>query len=234
MSGIELVVLDVDGTLYDQRPLRRRMALELLTAVATGRERVATLQVLRTFRRHRERLANEGARDVTRRQYDDVAASIGTDVDEVKRAVQVWMHERPLDALRACRAAGIDAWLRDLRARGVVTAVLSDHLIGAKLAALDIEVDLVASAEDAAIDRLKPDPTGLRHLMAAASRPPSTTLVVGDRPERDGAIAERTGARFLRKVWRRPRDGGEVFDFGTLVGTIGAPAVDGRVSGGDA
>lgn len=222
MNEIELVVFDVDGTLYDQRPLRRRMAVDLLAAVARGRERPGVVATLRAFRRQRERLADDEAEDVTRRQYVDVAQALGVREDEVRRAVRVWMHERPLRFLRASRARGIDALLRDVRDRRVTTAVLSDHRATTKLQALDLEVDIVVSAEDPEVDRFKPDVTGLERVMSMASVAPAATLVIGDRLERDGAIAARTGARFVLKVWRRPRGPDEVDDFATLVGRIGA------------
>lgn len=215
-------MFDVDGTLYDQRPLRRRMAVDLLAAIARGRERPGVVATLRTFRRQRERLADDEAHDVTRRQYVDVAQALGVREDEVRRAVRVWMHERPLRFLRASRAHGIDALLTDLRSRRVATAVLSDHLAVEKLAALDVEVDIVVSAEDPEVDRFKPDVTGLERVMALAAVAPAATLVIGDRPDRDGAIAGRAGARFVRKVWRRPRRADEVDDFAALVGTTGA------------
>jgi FMN phosphatase YigB (HAD superfamily) len=222
--AVELVVLDLDGTLYDARPLRRRMAVELLTAVATRRLAPRSLAALRAFRRHREALAEAGADGVRDRQYREAAAQAGVSEDELRALVARWMHERPLRHLRACRAAGIDAWLADLRERGVATSVLSDHLVGRKLTALGLAVDLEASAEDPEVDRFKPHPAGLEHLLARADVDPDRTLVVGDRPERDGAAAAAIGAAFLRKVWRRPEGAHEVRDFATLVGSVGSDA----------
>src|SRR5205085_7169977 len=57
-EGIKLVVFDVDGTLYRQRALRARMVRDLLLhSMATSTLKI--IDVLRTYRRIRERLANE-------------------------------------------------------------------------------------------------------------------------------------------------------------------------------
>ena len=50
--AVDLVIFDVDGTLYDQSRLRLRMALEMAgSALAGGGAR--DLRIVRSYRRHR-------------------------------------------------------------------------------------------------------------------------------------------------------------------------------------
>ena len=82
-----------------------------------------------------------------------------------------------------------------LHAQGKRVAVLSDSPAQDKLAALGLEPDLVVWAGDAGVGRLKPDPRGLRQILSRTGIGAERTLVVGDRAERDGAVATQVGAQ---------------------------------------
>jgi len=215
------VLFDLDGTLYDQRPMRRRMALALLAAVARGAERPSTLDVLRRFRTHRERLAESEAEEVTVRQYADVATPLGIEPGDVRRVVERWMHQAPLAWLPRWVDPGAAQLLADLRDRGVATAIVSDFPATAKLDALGLQADVVVSAEDAGVDRLKPHPAGLLEALARLGVAPGRALMVGDRPERDGAAAARAGTGFVHRVWCGKGGPDRVRGLDALVGRVG-------------
>ena len=62
-SKIRAVLLDMDGTLYDQRPLRSLMAFELMTLPLRLRSMssaMTRLRILRHFRKIREDLRHLG------------------------------------------------------------------------------------------------------------------------------------------------------------------------------
>lgn len=221
---LDLVVFDVDGTLYDARRLRLLMAgWLLLNAARCGS--LGKLRTLAAFRRMREALAEAGAApgtparperqqghtghdraggldrasgvDFQRLQYLLPAQRLGLRPCEVQAVVEAWMEQRPLRWLAACRRPGIQAVFAGLRARGLRVAALSDYPAREKLATLGLEADPVVWAGDPGVGRLKPDPRGLRHLLSLAGAEASRTLVVGDRADRDGAVAERVGAQAL-------------------------------------
>ena len=60
------------------------------------------------------------------------------------------------------------------------------------------------------VQRLKPHPHGLEVLIAQAGATPATTLLIGDRAERDGAAAMRAGAQALI-LSRKSRPGFRTF-----------------------
>ena len=72
-KDIDLVVFDVDGTLYDQKRLRLVMLRRLLAATWTSRS-LDTLLTLRTFRQVREALGDQPEPDFMRLQYARTAA----------------------------------------------------------------------------------------------------------------------------------------------------------------
>jgi HAD superfamily hydrolase (TIGR01509 family) len=87
------------------------------------------------------------------------------------------------------------------RAAGGATALVSDYPARLKLDALaarDLFDVVLANGESAEVVALKPDP---RSLLAAAAKlgvAPEQCLVIGDRPDADGAAAQAAGMAFRR------------------------------------
>ncbi|GBR09628.1 HAD family hydrolase [Acetobacter oeni] len=191
---VDLVVFDVDGTLYDQRRLRIRMARELVTHTLLRCDLTA-MRVLRTFRNRREALAEAGAEDFEARLLRETATATGVTPAAVEAIVAEWILRRPLRHLRACRYPAVDDLFAGLVRAGKTVGILSDYPARDKLLALGLEATFVVTAGDAG--RLKPHPQGLLTVMAQAGASPARTLLIGDRPERDGIAAQRAGTRFL-------------------------------------
>lgn len=197
---LRLVVFDVDGTLYDQRPLRRRMLLALLRHGLRRPRDLAVLRTLQVFRRQREELAEQGAGEIGALQYERPAALLGLSPRRVQRVVETWMHERPLPYLAECRYPGVERVFEALKASGRTTAIFSDYPAETKMQALGLKADLQVAATDPDVQRLKPCPLGLERVLERADVAPECCLYVGDRDERDGECARRLGVAYLLKV----------------------------------
>jgi HAD superfamily hydrolase (TIGR01549 family) len=200
-QSIRLVAFDVDGTLYRQRPLRLRMAAELACHTLVERD-LRTLRVLARYRRIRERLGHEETTGFEPVLVAETAATTSTSQDRVRTIVTEWIDRRPLRHLAKCRYRGLVELFAGLRAQGKSIGILSDYAATAKLDALGLKADHIVSAEDQAIGVLKPNPKGLIALMRAAGAEPATTVLIGDRPDRDGLAARRAG---VRAIIRSPR-----------------------------
>lgn len=202
---IDLVVFDVDGTLYDQRSLRLAMLRELLSDAWRSRslEVLRTLRTLRTLREVREALGNEPDAEFLSLQYSRTASRRRKSEDEVRSLAAEWMEERPLARLAACRYPHLETLFAALRSRGKQVAVFSDYPAAAKLAALGLHAHPVVCATDPHIGRLKPDPVGLLSILLQTGVPAQRTLMVGDRFDRDAAAARMAGVRALIRA-RRP------------------------------
>ncbi len=214
-SAIDLVVFDVDGTLYHADRLRLLMAA-WLAADAVRRGSLSVPRRLAAFRRMREALGEATARACMqeppgrvpafrRLQYQLAAQRSGCSAAEMEALVENWMEQRPLGLLRACRRRGVAELFTDLHRLGKRVAVLSDYPAQAKLEALGLEADPVLWAGDAGVGRLKPDPRGLRQLMSRTGVPASRTVMIGDRDERDGQAARLAGAHAV--ILGQPRRG---------------------------
>ena len=197
---VELVVFDVDGTLYDQGRLRRIMILLLLRHLVIHPNDYGLIRLLSTFRRCREELAKEGCSNIGRLQYERPASRLGIGARTVEKQVELWMHEVPLKVLRRCRFRDVDRVFASFRARNRALAVLSDYPAAKKLEVLDLKVDLCVSGVDVEVDRLKPDPAGLRYILERMGIAATNALMIGDRDDRDGECARRIGVPFL--LWQ--------------------------------
>ncbi len=202
-SAIDLVVFDVDGTLYHAGRLRWLMAA-WLAVHALGQASLAVPRRLAAFRHLREALGEATARawaqeppgrapDFRVLQYRLAARRSGCSPAEMEALVEDWMEQRPLRLMRACRRRRVVELFDALHRLGKRVAVLSDYPPQAKLQALELEADLVLWAGDACVGRLKPDPRGLQQLMSRAGVAASRTVMIGDRDERDGMAARLAG-----------------------------------------
>lgn len=212
-EGCRLAVFDLDGTLYEQGPVRRRMMLRLLGAGGQP-GRLTRLAILRRYRALREEGVAAGPEGgIEDALHARLARETGRDPDALRVLTRAWMEEHPLAYLAAARVPGAADLFGILRRRGVRVAVWSDYPVLSKLAALGLEADDHAAADDPDVRALKPDPAGLRRLIARAAVAPAETLMIGDRPERDGEAARRAGVPFLLRARRGPEGVPRVADF---------------------
>ncbi len=198
-STIRGILMDLDGTLYHQRPLRWHMLLELgLSPLTLGPRRAArTLRHLRAFRQVREQLRdlgcpNEPLEDL---QYSRTAERLGDEAQAVRETVAEWMYRRPLRHLPPCRRADLPAFLDAQRERGLQLGVFSDYPAPDKLEALGVadRFSLTLCATDAEINAFKPHPRGFERACELWDLKPEQVLYVGDRDEVDGAGAQAAG-----------------------------------------
>ena len=187
------VIFDVDGTLYNQQPLRRKMLVALLGHYALRPWRWRELRILSRFRAEREKRPGAVGPDLENAQY----AWCGYPAAQVRPVIQRWIFNHPNQYLAACAYPGVQDFFAALRHRGIKIGIYSDYPAQAKLAALGLTADAVVSSTDAAVDRLKPDPAGLLSAARQLGVAPAECLFIGDRPELDGECARRAHMPFL-------------------------------------
>jgi HAD superfamily hydrolase (TIGR01549 family) len=194
------VILDVDGTMYAQRPVRLGMLLRLSAhALCHPREGLACVRTLDAYRRAQEQLRDAPLADGRgdRNQLALAARLAGVDEEIVRRHVERWMERAPLDLVARAARPGLREFLVAARGHGSRIGVYSDYRAEAKLDALGVRglVDVVRSAQDDAGSRLKPDPAGLLSVASDLGVAPESAVYVGDRVEVDAVAARRAGMR---------------------------------------
>ena len=192
------ILLDVDGTLYRAKPMRRWMLGELLS-LPLDRGVPESRRVwsgLRTFRRTLESLRElEPGSGIGAEHYARASAAAGMPESELRELVREWMFDRPLTGLGRFGRRGLRGLLQAVRRSGRRVGVLSDYPSRAKLKALGVDdlVELRLCCTDRDIDALKPRPEGFLRACAIWGLSPRDVLYVGDRPEVDAAGARAAG-----------------------------------------
>jgi FMN phosphatase YigB (HAD superfamily) len=189
-------LVDLDGTLYAQQPVRLAMAAELALLGWTS------IRTLSRFRREQEALRGlELDGDPFALQVARTAHALGKSTSDVEALVRDWMIERPAKWLPLFRRRALLEEIRAFRAAGGRTALVSDYPARRKLEALGatplFEV-IVASGEPDGPLRLKPHPSGFLQAAAALGVAPAQCLVIGDRTDADGLAAQSAGMAFRR------------------------------------
>ena len=194
LNGIETVIFDLDGTLYDKRGLAARMVrrlwwcLPLLAAERLARRNMHYVQYasaeeffsvfFETMSRGHWWGPNAAAE-----WYDHVYLPV------MVRMIRKYQKRRP-ETL---------AIIEECQRRGLKMAIYSDYgCVVEKLEALQIDpeqFDLLVAAPE--LGALKPSEPCARRVLELLEANPETTLFVGDRDEKDGESARSVGARFL-------------------------------------
>lgn len=171
LNGVQTVIFDLDGTLYDKKGLAKRMVRRLwwcLPLIAI--DRMAEGRCWRWI--------------VATRWHRKVY--LPTMVELIKSTCP--RREEVIELAEECRR------------RGLKTAIYSDYgHIKEKLEVLEVDenlFDLLITAPE--LGGLKPAPACARKVLERLNADPSTTLIVGDREEKDGAVAKAVGAKYLK------------------------------------
>ena len=174
LSDYKTIILDLDGTLYYQKPVRLMMMLEMMINFW----RLSDLLVVKKYRE----LYSMGYSESERfKQLPEGAPNI----------IKEWMIDRPLKYIKKFRDEVLLSILDGMKDSKRVFVVYSDYPVKEKLSVLNFSPDYAFSAED--VGCLKPDPSGLLQGLRSHNISTEECLVIGDRYEKDGILAEKMG-----------------------------------------
>ncbi|RDV16699.1 HAD family hydrolase [Pontibacter diazotrophicus] len=196
-GGVKAVIFDVDGTLYDQSKLRKKMLFALLNYYTWRPWRIKEMMMLSHFRDERERRAGHGCLDLEHAQYVWCAEKKGYSVNEIREVVERWIFQHPIRYLAGCMYPGTQELFNMLRQHNIKIAIYSDYKAHDKLNAMGLAADLVVSSTDPEVNQLKPDPKGLLYVVDQLGFAPADCLFIGDRQEMDGECALRANMPYL-------------------------------------
>ena len=200
----KVYLFDLDGTLYYQKPFRVKMLCVLIKHVLFKPSSIADLFLIKTYRavrEHWEECENEETfavgMSLDEKQYAYVAKKKNTDVQRVKRAVELFMLKMPLEVLPSFRDKVLYDFIKKLRENKKTVVIYSDYPVEDKLACLSIQADACFTSGDARIGCMKPDPKGIEVILRTLDCDCSDVLMIGDRYEKDGIAAERNNVDYV-------------------------------------
>lgn len=195
---LELVIFDVDGTLYNQSKLRKRVLLNLLSHYAARPWKYKDLLILYHFRKERERRASKNFNNLEQEQYEWCSQKTGFSVPHIKKVIQKWMFHYPNQFLLNCMFPGTKEFIESIADRNILTAVYSDYPSNQKLKIMELNFDILVSSTDYFINAMKPSPKGLNYIISQLNiKNRANCLYIGDRYELDGECANSADIPFL-------------------------------------
>lgn len=198
INQYRLIIWDLDGTLYYQKPFRRRMAWILAKELGLKPSGWKQIRVILHYRRLRENWDSADTKgELENRQYEACGRHFGLSCTAVKEIIERWMHKEPLSQLKDFRDEEAEQWIRRLTGEGRMNVVYSDYPTGDKLEALGICVDRQFFSGDQEISCMKPNPKGIEYILHTMGVDAKEALMIGDRMEKDGKAAIDAGIDYL-------------------------------------
>lgn len=194
---IKLVVFDLDGTLYELKPMQKQMRNRLLKHLLFHPLAWKEIWAVYHFRRERKKRTGSHTPNLAQAQYVWVSEKTGIPVETVQQHIEKWMIHEPLGIISALSYKKVIPLVELLKKQQIQTAIFSDLEAVKKAEALQIGITDVFSAVDEAIDALKPHPAGLFHIANFYGVNLSEILFIGDKEELDGRCAREAGCSFV-------------------------------------
>lgn len=175
MTEYQAIIVDVDGTLYYQKPVQ----LAMLKEMALHFWRLRDFLIVKKYRELFEQGFNERER-------------LARLPENTSSIIHEWMVKRPCPYITKHKDEELIRRLTTAQRAGTLIIVYSDYPVKEKLSALGFSSDFAYCSED--IGALKPEADGLKKVLAENNIIPERCLVIGDREEKDGALAANLGA----------------------------------------
>jgi phosphoglycolate phosphatase/putative hydrolase of the HAD superfamily len=191
------IIFDVDGTLYSKNKLRTFMFVEFIKFLTANPKHFYDLKIIWDFRRMRNTLSSFQGADLENYQYRLGAQWSRVSPEKVRQVIDKWIYKKPLRYLATCRYQGISELFSKVKESGIAIGIFSDYPAQDKLKSLQLPSDVIVCATDSEVNRLKPDPQGLRVTAMKLQKPVASCLFIGDRDEKDGECARRAGMPYF-------------------------------------
>ncbi len=175
LTDYQAIIVDLDGTLYFQKPVRIAMLKEMVLHFWHFRD----FLIVKRYRELYEHGLNEQER----------FASLP---DHAPPITHEWMIDRPLPYVAKYKDSEIIKLLTEIGNMGKTVIVYSDYPVTEKLGALHFVPSAAYSAEET--NCLKPDATGIIDILRGLSIVPEQCLIIGDRQDKDGDMARNMAA----------------------------------------
>lgn len=220
ITDYDVLIFDLDGTLYDQPKLRFIMAVRLVKYYLCHPFKLRELLLIKEYRSIKENWDNyiksdlpdavkeKSTQGMEAMQCAYAAIKTRVTYEEARAVVDMWIFKNPLDALRKSQDMVLKNYIDKSRNEKKTVVILSDYPAEEKLAAMGIEVDGIYCTMQDNIGEMKPSPKGLEVILNDFKITSDIALMIGDRFEKDGLCAQSAGVDELilpRRISKRKK-----------------------------
>lgn len=207
ITEYELILVDMDGTLYYQRPLQIVMGCRMMSSALTDKGGLKELMTVLKYRKMRDAFDGKGNVDDT--LYEQLAEGSKMPKEQMKQIIEKWIYKLPLENLPAFRDEKLYQVIGRLGKIQIPVVIWSDYPPDEKKDVLGLSDVPGCYNGQKEIAALKPSPDGIRYLMKEYGiLDAGEVLVIGDRLSKDGAAAMAAGADYIilkKHPWQRKR-----------------------------
>jgi phosphoglycolate phosphatase/putative hydrolase of the HAD superfamily len=203
----KLVIFDLDGTIYDQKKLRKRLFITFLFNLLLLRITIKDLKIVKEFRIQREKHKGYASSSLVEDQYAWCTAKTHASIVRIRKTVEKMMYKMPLKFLNKTVYPNFISFVNALKASGHKIAIYSDYPAEEKLSALGVVADQTFCSTDKNISQLKPSEKGLIVICKSFQCDIENALFIGDREDTDGRSARMAGIQFLKVNCKEARKG---------------------------
>ncbi|HCU58790.1 MAG TPA: hypothetical protein DIC64_02280 [Alphaproteobacteria bacterium] len=182
------VIVDLDGTLYYQRPVQICMAVEMLAYYILHFWRINELKQILVYRHQHNNEENFDLHTFCIKQR--------TNNKTINKLIQKWLFLKPLKWIKLFKDKNLISYLEEIQ-KIIPVIVYSDYETHQKLEALNFKPDFEFFFDAKNIRFLKPNPQGLSYITERLKLTPKEIFVIGDRQNKDGLAASTFGAEYL-------------------------------------
>lgn len=199
---IKAFIFDVDGTLYQQGKLHKLIIIRIIKYFFTNPvSAIEAIVSILSYRYSLEKLRSMQSIDglLTDKQLEIASDACFLKIKKIKHHIVRWMEIEPFDLFHKVKYPFSDSFFNEAKKRGYKLAVLSDYPINNKLVALgwDYLFDIGISSQDININKLKPNPYGMNHIINMFGLTPEEVIYVGDRYDIDTETAYNAGVECI-------------------------------------
>lgn len=206
----EAFIFDVDGTLYNQLPVRIVMACRLIVDVILHPFHLNMAVGVLRFRKIREE--NTYKVYSMEQQIEHIANKFNLRLADFKRYIDMRMFQEPLRYIQIFRYTDVIAFISECKSRGKEVVIYSDYPAKEKAEVLSIQYDLLFYPGHGIANEMKPSTRGINTIIDSLRVSNDKILYVGDRYDTDGEAARKGKMEYmdikkLRKILKRERQG---------------------------
>ena len=191
------IIVDFDGTLYYQLPVRILMALWLMLYYAVFLLRIKELFFLREFRRLQEKRFGANTKNFYKAQLQEASRLYNLNHDNAESIINLWLIRRPLRIIKLFRRRRLLSYLKSRQKSAVKIIIYSDNPVKEKINAINFTPDHAFWSCDEIINCMKPDSHGLLNIIKFLDINKKEVLYIGDRFDRDGLCAKSAGIYYI-------------------------------------
>ncbi len=189
-------ILDFDGTLFYQLPMRICMAAWLVLYYLPRPHRWKEIFMLREYRRLREKLFAADSKNSHQLQLENLSLRYNMSVQKILAVIQYWMTEKPKFFIKIFQRKKLIAAIQSAKLRGITIVIYSDNPVAEKIQALDFVPNFTFWSDDDLIKCMKPNADGLKNIVKLLNLNREEILYIGDRDDRDGLCAKNAGVDY--------------------------------------